>query len=100
MQITSKLIAVSAGVMVLVGGGSAAFAMTKEAPKVNREQAVKIAQGVVPGARLVDVDYEHRWGKRPAHWDVELKTGTAEHELEIHATTGKVLEHDVDADDD
>lgn len=99
MQITTKIIAVSAGVMVLVGAGSAAFAMTKQGPKVTREQAVKIAQVEVPGAMVVDVDYDRRDDGKPAHWDVELKNGRTEHELEIDATTGKVYEHDVETDD-
>lgn len=99
MQITTKIIAVSVGAMVLVGAGSAAFAVTREGPAITREQAVKIAQTEVPGARVTDVDYEHRWGRRPAHWDIELKTGSTEHDVEIHATTGKILDHDVETDD-
>lgn len=34
------------------------------------------------------------------YFDVEFRAGNVEYEYEIHATTGKVLEHDKDIDDD
>ena len=32
------------------------------------------------------------------HWEVEVVNGTTEHDLDIDATTGQVLDHDVDRD--
>ncbi|WP_336204807.1 PepSY domain-containing protein [Nonomuraea sp. LPB2021202275-12-8] len=103
MQITTKIIVASAGVMALVAGGSAAFAAANQpAPKVSAEQAIQIAQKEVPGSWVREVGFDKR-GTQPDVWDVELVKGDVEHELDIDAATGKLLKKESEAaesDDD
>ncbi|MEU4829489.1 PepSY domain-containing protein [Streptosporangium sp. NPDC023615] len=58
--------------------------------KIKRDAAVKIAQDKVPGAKLVKAEFDG--GETPTTWEVELLQGDVEHEFEIDATSGAVLE--------
>jgi hypothetical protein len=99
MQITKKFLLVGAGATaLLVGGGAAAFAAVDSgpAPKITVEKAVELAQAEVSGAWVSSVDFDN--DKTP-HWSVELVKGNVEHEVELDAATGKVLQSKIDKDD-
>lgn len=125
-----KLTVATVGLFTAVAGGGVAFAAsamptpsggtTTPAPaspttprtpepgeaeaKVKREAAVKIAQDKVPGAQVTEVEFDG--DETPTTWEIELRKGTVEHEFEIDATTGAILEQDqenetgTDQDDD
>ncbi|MGC5015419.1 PepSY domain-containing protein [Streptosporangium sp. DT93] len=60
--------------------------------KIKRDAAVKIAQDKVPGAKLVKAQFDG--GETPTTWEVELLQGDVEHEFDIDATSGAILEQD------
>ncbi|SNS99485.1 Peptidase propeptide and YPEB domain-containing protein [Streptosporangium subroseum] len=125
-----RLTAATAGLLTVVAGGGAAFAAsatptpspaggtTTSAPvspaaprtpepgeaaaKVNREAAIKIAQDKVPGAQPAEAEFDG--DETPATWEIELRKDAVEHDFEIDATTGAILEQesetDTDQDDD
>ncbi|MGW0592870.1 PepSY domain-containing protein [Streptosporangium sp. NPDC002607] len=69
--------------------------------KISRDEAVRIAQEKVPGAKLVKVEFDG--DETPANWEVELREGDVEHDFDVDAATGAILEQDreaVDAADD
>ncbi|WP_329084573.1 PepSY domain-containing protein [Streptosporangium sp. NBC_01469] len=124
MRNTTKLTIAAAGLLAVVsGGGAVAFAGTatptpapsgtattpapvNETPgtgtapatpapgeaKVKRDAAIKIAQDKVPGAKLVKAEFDG--DDTPTSWEVELLQGDVEHEFDIDATTGAILEQD------
>ncbi|QFY07163.1 hypothetical protein GBF35_11110 [Nonomuraea phyllanthi] len=120
MQITKKFIVIGAGAVTLIAGGGAAFAATTgaattgtatigtatagaagfaaAAPKVTAEEAIKIAHNAVQGAWVSELDFDRR-GARPDVWEVELVKGSARHEVDVDAATGKVTKHERDHDD-
>lgn len=121
-----RLTAAVAGLLTVVAGGGAAFAAsatptpspaggtTTSAPvspaaprtpepgeaeaKVNREAAIKIAQDKVPGAQLTEVEFDG--DETPATWEIELRKDAVEHDFEIDATTGAILEQESESDTD
>ncbi|AWS43320.1 PepSY domain-containing protein [Streptosporangium sp. 'caverna'] len=118
MRNTMRLTAATAGLLTVVAGGGAAFAAnatpspaggtTTSAPrtpepgeaaaKVNREAAIKIAQDKVPGAQLAEAEFDG--DETPATWEIELRKDAVEHEFEIDATTGAILEQESETDTD
>ncbi|MEV4890891.1 PepSY domain-containing protein [Nonomuraea sp. NPDC055795] len=90
MNITKKIVIAGAGAVVLLAGGGVAYASVNApvAPKVGVEQAIDIAKKQVPGAWVRSVDHDD-----DGTWDVELIKGGTEHELELDATSGKVLKN-------
>ncbi|WP_051752148.1 PepSY domain-containing protein [Streptosporangium amethystogenes] len=122
-NITKLTIAATGLLAVIAGGGAVASAGTltptpapsdtattpdtesTPAPgeaeaKISRDEAVRIAQEKVPGAKLVEVEFDG--DETPANWEVELREGDVEYDFDVDATTGAILEQDqeaVDADD-
>ncbi|MEU0484461.1 PepSY domain-containing protein [Streptosporangium sp. NPDC006013] len=66
--------------------------------KISRDEAVRIAQEKVPGAKLVKVEFDG--DETPANWEVELREGDVEHDFDVDAATGAILEQDREAVDD
>ncbi|MEV4376899.1 PepSY domain-containing protein [Streptosporangium sp. NPDC049644] len=66
--------------------------------KISRDEAVRIAQQKVPGAKLVKIEFDG--DETPANWEVELREGDVEHDFDIDATTGAILEQDRETADD
>ncbi|WP_440081363.1 PepSY domain-containing protein [Streptosporangium sp. LJ11] len=60
--------------------------------KVKRDAAIKIAQDKVPGAKLVKAEFDG--DKTPTSWEIELLEGDVEHEFDVDATSGAILEQD------
>ncbi|GAA3087708.1 PepSY domain-containing protein [Streptosporangium carneum] len=60
--------------------------------KVQRDAAVKIAQDKAPGAQLTKAEFDG--DETPAVWEVEFRQGDVEHDFEIDASTGAILEHE------
>lgn len=98
---------VTAGLALAVAGGGAAFAANPSpAPsatspgeaqaKIQRDAAVKIALDKVPGAQLAEAEFDG--DETPTTWEIELRKDSVEHDFEIDATTGAILEHDQETD--
>ncbi|MER6173561.1 PepSY domain-containing protein [Streptosporangium sp. NPDC001681] len=68
------------------------------AAEISRDEAVRIAQEKVPGAKLVKVEFDG--DETPANWEVELREGDVEHDFDVDAATGAILEQDREAVDD
>lgn len=64
---------------------------------ISIEQAKQIAQSKAPNATLVKIKLDEDDGK--LQYEGELKEGHIEYEFEIDATTGIIIEWDVDIDD-
>lgn len=60
--------------------------------KVKRDAAIKIAQDKVPGAKLVKAEFDG--DDTPTSWEIEFLQGDVEHEFDIDATSGAILEQD------
>ncbi|GAA1077994.1 PepSY domain-containing protein [Pseudonocardia alni] len=82
-------------------------------PAVDRAAAERAALAAAGGGRVTEVEFDRadsdddrhdddrdddRSDDRD-HWEVEVVNGTTEHDLDIDATTGQVLDHDVDRHD-
>lgn len=101
MQITKKIMIVGTGAVFLIAGGSVgvAAAVTSAAkPKVTAERALEIAGKRVSGGWVDDLSLDRR-GARPDVWEVNVVKGGVEHDLDIDATSGKVLKHETERDD-
>ncbi|TDD43297.1 hypothetical protein E1286_29115 [Nonomuraea terrae] len=107
MQITKKIIIAGAGFVALASGGGAAYATATAAspsvetftaapaPKVSAEQAMQIAHGKVQGAWVSELDFDLK-GSRPDVWEIELTKGQERHEIDVDATSGKIVKHETD----
>ncbi|MEV0149272.1 MULTISPECIES: PepSY domain-containing protein [unclassified Nonomuraea] len=104
---------VGTGVVLSLAGGSYALAAaaTSEdgardravsvaapsAPKVLAEQALKIAAKEVPGGWVADLSLDRDDNGKDV-WDVDVVKGDTRSDLDIDATTGKVLSNKADDD--
>lgn len=69
---------------------------TTEDPAVDAKRAERIALREVPGAQVTEVDLDRCYGME---WEVELREGNTEHEIEINADTGQIVSAERDEDD-
>ncbi|MEU8491685.1 PepSY domain-containing protein [Pseudonocardia alni] len=83
------------------------------APAVDRAAAERAALAAAGGGRVTEVEFDRADSDDDRHdddrdddrsdgrdhWEVEVVNGTTEHDLDIDATTGQVLDHDVDRHD-
>ncbi|MBN6053329.1 PepSY domain-containing protein, partial [Nonomuraea sp. RK-328] len=115
MQLTKRFMIVGTGVVLSVAGGSYALAAaaTSEdgardravsvaaapAPKVLAEQALKIAEKEVPGGWVAHLSLDRDHDGKDV-WDVDIIKGDTRSDLDIDATTGKILSNKVDDDRD
>ena len=60
--------------------------------KVGRDAAIKIAQDKAPGAKLVKAEFDG--DDTPTTWEIEFLEGDVEHEFDVDATSGAILEHE------
>jgi hypothetical protein len=82
-------------------------------PAVDRAAAERAALAAAGGGRVTEVEFDRADSDDDRHdddrdddrsdgrdhWEVEVVNGTTEHDLDIDATTGQVLDHDVDRHD-
>ncbi|MBN9796710.1 PepSY domain-containing protein [Pseudonocardia alni] len=125
MPSTLSLAALAATGLLLVGGGAAcaspaeiavtpaaqSAADTAPAPgagaAVDRAAAERIAVERAGGGQVVTVEFDRADDDRDDdsrsdgrdHWEVEVRTADAEHDVDVDAATGEVLDHDVDRND-
>ncbi|MEV4100106.1 PepSY domain-containing protein [Nonomuraea sp. NPDC049649] len=109
MQITKRILVAGAAALTLAAGGTAAFAASQDAPerdaaqlsapRVTAQQAIEIALKEVPGSWVSEVDLDGR-GKRADVWEVKTIKGDVEYELDIDATSGKLLKQESERVDD
>ncbi|WP_224386977.1 PepSY domain-containing protein [Pseudonocardia sp. ICBG1293] len=83
------------------------------APAVDRAAAERAALAAAGGGRVTEVEFDRADSDDDGHdddrdddrshgrdhWEVEVVNGTTEHDLDIDAATGQVLDHDVDQHD-
>lgn len=128
MRTPVTIAAVAATGLLLVGGGTAlalgadagaaapALAATAAgapdrpgapgAPTVDRATAELIALERAGGGQITKVEFDRAGDDRDDdrddrdHWDVEIRTPGVEHDVDVDAATGEVLDHDIDRDDD
>ncbi|MER5671404.1 PepSY domain-containing protein [Pseudonocardia alni] len=121
--------ALAATGLLLVGGGAAcaspaevavtpaaqSTADTAPAPgagaAVDRAAAERIAVERAGGGQVVKVEFDRADDGRDDdrdddsrsdgrdHWEVEVRTTDAEHDIDVDAATGEVLDHDIDRND-
>jgi uncharacterized membrane protein YkoI len=65
---------------------------------ISRATAEKIALTAAGGGRVTKVERETEHG-RPV-FDIEVRNGAVEHDIDVDRETGAVLRHKVDRDDD
>ena len=125
MPSTLSIAALAATGLLLVGGGAAcaspaevavtpaaqSAADTAPAPgagaAVDRAAAERIAVERAGGGQVVTVEFDRADDDRDDdsrsdgrdHWEVEVRTADAEHDVDVDAATGEVLDHDVDRND-
>jgi hypothetical protein len=71
---------------------------TGDAATVSAEQARAIAVRAAGGGRVTKVERDTEHGR--AVWDVEVRDGAVEHDIDVDRRTGAVLRHETDRDDD
>lgn len=75
--------------------------LSKDSPSVSPEDAIDTAteetggDGIVHGIELDWDDRDEAW-----QYDVSILTGTTDHDIEIDAETGEVVEHEKESTDD
>ncbi|MBB3663054.1 MULTISPECIES: PepSY domain-containing protein [Prauserella salsuginis group] len=69
---------------------------SSEQPAVGAQQAERIALQRVPGASVIEIDLDRCYG---LEWEVDLRKGAAEYEIEIDADNGKIVSFEQDRDD-
>lgn len=70
---------------------------TTEDPAVDAKQAERIALREVPGAQVTEIDLDRCYGME---WEIDLREGNTEHEIEINADNGQIISAEQDEDDD
>ena len=79
-------------------------------PAVDRATAERIALERAGGGRVGEVEFDRADDDRDDaddrddrddrdHWEVEVRNGAVEHDVDVDAATGEVLDHDIDRDD-
>lgn len=74
--------------------------LSKESPSISAEDAIKTAEeevgnGIVHGIELDWDDKEEAW-----QYDVSILDGATDHDVEIDADSGQIVEHEQDSTDD
>ncbi|MEQ3550350.1 PepSY domain-containing protein [Pseudonocardia nematodicida] len=126
MRTPLTIAAVAATGLLLVGGGTAVALgagepetvsvvpttaaadaqPVPEPPAVDRAGAERIALELVGAGRVTDAEFDEadrdddddRYDRD--HWEIEIHDGPVEHDVDVDAATGEILDHDIDRDDD
>jgi len=101
MRMTSLIFA---GTLSIMAFSIQSFAATNSPPTkqimqpvLNMVQAKKIALKAFPG-KILHQEIEHEKGGSGLRYSFDIKRRNIVHEVGVDATTGKVLENDVDSD--
>ncbi|MHA6805345.1 PepSY domain-containing protein [Salinifilum ghardaiensis] len=65
-------------------------------PSVDEKQAERIALKKVPGASVTEIDLDRCYG---VEWELDLRKGNTEYEVEINADNGQIVSFEEDTDD-
>ncbi|GII89927.1 PepSY domain-containing protein [Sinosporangium siamense] len=68
-----------------------------QTPAIDEKRAVEIAQQRVPGAKVVDVELDDDGAKE---WEIELRAGDKEYDVDVSSVDGRILEFDEETDRD
>ncbi|BBG02664.1 MULTISPECIES: PepSY domain-containing protein [Pseudonocardia] len=90
----------------LPGAGPDPAAQGTPQPVVDRATAERIALDRAGAGRVTEVEFDRadldddddRYDRD--HWEIEIRDGAVEHEIDVDAVTGEILDHDIDRDDD
>ena len=77
---------------------SASASASAPAGAVRADQARTVALRAAGGGQVTGIERETEHGR--AVWDVEVRVGDVEHEIDVDRENGRVLRHRTDADDD
>ncbi|MEV1292376.1 PepSY domain-containing protein [Pseudonocardia sp. NPDC049635] len=86
--------------------GAAPAAPGAAQPAVDRATAERIALELVGAGRVTEVEFDREDDDDRDdrddrdHWEIEIRDGHVEHEIDVDAATGEILDHDIDRDDD
>ncbi|GAA1386654.1 hypothetical protein GCM10009613_20960 [Pseudonocardia kongjuensis] len=75
-------------------------------PAVDRATAERIALELAGGGRVTEVEFDRADRDDDDdrddrdHWEIDIRDGAVEHEIDVDAATGEILDHDIDRDDD
>ena len=97
---TAGLIAIGGGTALAAGAGGSDQPITLTAadtapPGIDRAAAERIAIERVGGGRITDRTELDDDDRRQV-WEVEVTNGTIDHDLDVDAATGEIVEHDID----
>lgn len=67
-----------------------------EQPQISSEHAERIALEKVPGASVTEIDLDRCYG---VEWELDLRKGDIEYEVEINADNGRIVSFEEDEDD-
>lgn len=65
-------------------------------PDVSVDRAQQIALDRVPSATITEVELD---GCGPLEWEIDLRKGAAEYDVDIDASSGEIVDFEVDYDD-
>ncbi|MBP2365554.1 PepSY domain-containing protein [Pseudonocardia parietis] len=79
-------------------------------PAVDRAAAERIALERAGGGRVTEVEFDRADDDRDDaaelddrddrdHWEVEVRNGAADHDVDVDAATGEILDYEIDNDD-
>ncbi|HIW61405.1 MAG TPA: PepSY domain-containing protein [Candidatus Stackebrandtia excrementipullorum] len=69
------------------------------ATEISPSAAAEVASATVPDGVVTSIELEGRKSDKPV-WNVDLVSPGYEHEIDVDATTGEILEHERDDEDD
>ncbi|MEQ3550346.1 PepSY domain-containing protein [Pseudonocardia nematodicida] len=81
------------------GAAAAPAPAAPAGPTVDRARAERIALDAAGGGRVTEIEFERADDDDRDHWEIEVRNGPVEHDLEIDAATGAILDHDTEHDD-
>lgn len=127
MRSSITVAALAATGLLLVGGGTALAAGNDEPtvavaptsasaeaqpgnapqPVVDRAAAERIALERVGGGQVTEVEFDRDDDDRDDaderddrdHWEIEVRNGAADHDVDVDAATGEILDYEIDNDD-
>lgn len=79
-------------------------------PAVDRAAAERIALERAGGGQVTEVEFDRHDDDRDDaderddrddrdHWEIEVRGGAADHDVDVDAATGEILDHEIDNDD-
>ena len=95
---TKRTIAILAVIILICAMAfSAPAAQAASRKLIGREKAKQIALKRTNGGRVTDCELDYEHGTRV--YEIEIRKGRYEYDIDVNAYTGKIVDYDVDYDD-